>query len=123
MRHVRKVFELLHAHHLFLKQSKCSFGEQRVAYLGHIITSRRISADEQKIQAVRDWPEPKSTKSLHGFLGIVGYYCKFIKDYGLMAAPLTSLLKKNFLQLECRGSGINSTIKGDPISSSDPAAT
>jgi hypothetical protein len=51
--------------------------------------------DPKKIEAMQDWPHPKTLKSLHGFLGLTRYYCKFIKNYGKIAAPLTALLKKN----------------------------
>ena len=95
LHHIRVVFELLRLHRLFLKKSKCSFGSDRVAYLGHIIHGSGVEVDQSKIQSVIDWPTPQSTKALRGFLGLAGYYRKFIKDFGQIAAPLTSLLKKN----------------------------
>jgi len=91
---IRAVLEALQKHALFLKQSKCSFGEQSVTYLGHVISAQGVAMDENKVKAVLTWPIPKSVRALRGILGLAGYYRCFIKDYGLIAAPLTRLLKK-----------------------------
>uniref|UniRef100_A0A0A9D2Y9 Reverse transcriptase domain-containing protein n=1 Tax=Arundo donax TaxID=35708 RepID=A0A0A9D2Y9_ARUDO len=93
--HVRTVLETLRHHHLKLKRSKCSFGEPSVSYLGHIVTAEGVAMDCQKVQAVSDWPVPKNVRAVRGFLGLAGYYRRFIKDYGILAAPLTRLLKKD----------------------------
>jgi len=65
-----------------------------VAYLGHVISERGVSVDEQKVEAVLSWPIPSSARAVCGFLGLAGYYRRFIRDYGAIAAPLTALLKK-----------------------------
>ncbi|XP_068657859.1 uncharacterized mitochondrial protein AtMg00860-like [Aristolochia californica] len=66
-----------------------------MAYLGHIISVVGVKVDQSKIQAVIDWPPPTSITALRGFLGLVGYYRKFIRSYGQIGAPLNNLLKKN----------------------------
>ncbi|KAI4294825.1 hypothetical protein MLD38_040853 [Melastoma candidum] len=98
--HVRTVLELLQHHTLYAKMSKCVFGTKEVEYLGHVISEKGVQTDPNKIQAMVSWPEPKSVKELRGFLGLTGYYRKFIKDYGLISKPLTNLLKKNSFQWE-----------------------
>jgi hypothetical protein len=92
---VDQVLHLLSQHQLFLKQSKCDFGTSEVEYLGHLVGKDGVRVDPKMIEAMKDWPNAKNLKRLHGFLGLTGYYHKFVKNYGKIAAPLTSLLKKN----------------------------
>jgi hypothetical protein len=94
--HVDRVLHLLSQHQLFLKQSKCAFGASEVEYLGHLVGKDGIRVDTKKIETMQDWPHAKTLKSLRGFLGLTGYYRKFVKNYGKIAAPLTALLKKNY---------------------------
>jgi hypothetical protein len=94
LRHVRTVFRTLQDHQLRLKQSKCAFGQPSVAYLGRVISAEGVAMDKQKVQAVLDWPIPRSARAVRGFLGLAGYYRRFIKDFGTIAAPLTALLRK-----------------------------
>jgi hypothetical protein len=63
--------------------------------LGHLVGKDGIRVDPKKIEAMQDWPHPKTLKSLRGFLGLIGYYHKFVNNYGKIAKPLTPLLKKN----------------------------
>lgn len=93
LQHVRAVFDVLRANQLAIKRSKCSFGESSVAYLGHVIAANGVAMDRSKVTAVVAWPRPRTVKALRGFLGLTGYYCKFVQGYGAVAAPLTSLLK------------------------------
>jgi hypothetical protein len=93
--HVDRVLHLLSQQQLFLKQSKCDFGASELEYLGHLVGKDGARVDPKNIEAMQDWPHPKTLKSLHGFLGLIGYYRKFVKNYGKIATPLTALLKKN----------------------------
>jgi hypothetical protein len=91
---VGAVFATLREHGLALKRSKCSFDERSVAHLGHIVIGDSAAMDQSKVAAVQAWPQPKSIKALRGFLSLTKYYRKFIHNYGFIAAPLTTLLKK-----------------------------
>ena len=71
------------------------FAASEMKYLGHVISGQGVQTDPKKIETMKDWPIPKNLKALKGFLGLTSYYRKFIKGYGQIAAPLTTLLKKN----------------------------
>ncbi|KAL5578539.1 hypothetical protein UlMin_020238 [Ulmus minor] len=94
LEHVKQAFEILRHHTLFLKLKKCAFGQQELEYLGHIVTAHGVKVDQNKIQAMLDWPRPTNVSELHGFLGLTGYYRKFVLNYGILACLLTTLLKK-----------------------------
>jgi hypothetical protein len=93
--HVDRILHILSQHQLFLKQSKCGFGTSEVEYLGHLVGKDDVGVDSKKLEAMQDWTHPKNLKSLHGFLGLTGYYRKFVKNYGKIATPINALLKKN----------------------------
>ncbi|WOG95792.1 hypothetical protein DCAR_0415120 [Daucus carota subsp. sativus] len=96
--HLKTVLELLRKHALFVKRSKCEIAKASVEYLGHVITTEGVKADTEKIRAMVDWPVPKNIKALRGFLGLTGYYRRFVAHYGLISKPLTQLLKKGAFQ-------------------------
>ncbi|KAD6453982.1 hypothetical protein E3N88_08688 [Mikania micrantha] len=93
--HVQIVLQTMLAHKLVAKRSKCSFGQTRIAYLGHFISGNGVSVDPAKIDSIQQWPTPATVKDIRSFLGLAGYYRRFIKNYATIASPLTDLLKKD----------------------------
>lgn len=93
--HVWAVLGKLAEHQLFANSKKCEFGKPKVAYLGHVISSQGVAMDDEKIKAVLNWACPSTLRELRGFLGLTGYYRKFVAHYAQIAGPLTSQLKKD----------------------------
>ncbi|CAJ0950214.1 unnamed protein product [Ranitomeya imitator] len=94
LKQVRTVFQVLRANSLFVKGSKCLFGVQKVSFLGFIFSPSTIEMDPVKVQAIHDWTQPTSLKSLQKFLGFANFYRRFICNFSSIAKPLTDLTKK-----------------------------
>ena len=82
VQHVDTVLKLLEEKQLYAKISKCFFGVQEVEYLGHIVSHEGVKVDPNKIKSIKEWKVPKTIRQLRGFLGLTGYYRKFVKNYG-----------------------------------------
>lgn len=95
LEHLRSVLLVLREQQLFAKKSKCYFRTAKVEYLGHVLSEDTVSMDHSKLQCISAWPIPQSVKELRSFIGLSGYYRRFIRGYGVLARPLTQLLKKN----------------------------
>ncbi|GJW25283.1 ty3-gypsy retrotransposon protein [Tanacetum coccineum] len=93
--HLRHVFDTLAQHRYYAKRSKCTFGVTEVHYLGHVISQSGVATDCEKIKAIQDWPKPSTVTGLRGFLGLTGYYRRFVSNYAHIASPLTDLLQKS----------------------------
>ncbi len=93
-RHVRQVLLRLREHGLTAKPSKCQFGMHQCVYLGHVVGGGQVRPEVGKLLAVENFPVPSTKKHVRSFLGLTGYYRRFIPDYATVAAPLTDLTRK-----------------------------
>ncbi|WVZ93502.1 hypothetical protein U9M48_039474 [Paspalum notatum var. saurae] len=95
LEHLRAVFDALRAARLFGNIEKCIFCTQRVAFLGYVVTPQGIEVDSSKIDAIREWPTPTTITQIQSFLGLAGFYRRFIPNFSSIAAPLHELTKKD----------------------------
>ncbi|KAK1662686.1 hypothetical protein QYE76_050845 [Lolium multiflorum] len=93
--HLRIVLQTLREHQLYAKFSKCEFWLDQVEFLGHVISKDGIAVNPSKVASVLDWEAPKNVKEIRGFLGMAGYYRRFIEGFSKIAGPMTKLLRKN----------------------------
>lgn len=91
--HILQVLDRLEQFQLFAKQSKCSFYQERVEFLGFIIGRDGISMDPERVKAIEEWPPPESIRDIQVFLGFANFYRRFIDGYSRITAPITALLK------------------------------
>lgn len=99
--HLAHVLTILQKEQWFVKMTKCKFAQNSISYLGHIVSASGVATDPHKVDAVVNWPVPMNVKELCNFLGLAGYYRRFVKHFALIAKPLTELLKKG-----CFSSGL-----------------
>ncbi len=89
---LRKVFERLRRHKLYVKRSKCEFNRAELPFLGHVVGAEGVKVDPSKAAAVREFPRPATITQLRSFMGLANYFRKFVKGFSHMAAPLTSAM-------------------------------
>ncbi|GJS76066.1 putative reverse transcriptase domain-containing protein [Tanacetum coccineum] len=93
--HLKLILELLKKEELYAKFSKCEFWIPKVQFLGHVIDSKGIHVDPAKIESIKDWASPKSPTEIRQFLGLAGYYRRFIEGFSKIAKPMTKLTQKS----------------------------
>ncbi|XP_070017806.1 uncharacterized mitochondrial protein AtMg00860-like [Nicotiana sylvestris] len=89
--YLRAVLQNLPQHQLYAKFSKCGFWLEFVTFLGHVVSREGIKVDPQNISVVKNWPRPITRTEIRNFLGLVGYYRKFMAGFSTLASPLTKL--------------------------------
>lgn len=94
LQHLSLVLQALKENELVIRLKKCAFGLTEVSYLGHIISQDGVSTDPKKVEKIRSWPTPTDVTELRKFLGMTGYYRRFIQGYGIICRPLHDMLKK-----------------------------
>jgi hypothetical protein len=92
--HLHVVFNALCDAHLFGNLEKCTFCTDRVSFLGYVVTPQGIEVDHAKVEVIHGWPIPKNLSQVRNFLGLAGFYRRFVKDFSTIAAPLNELTKK-----------------------------
>ncbi|GJX31964.1 putative reverse transcriptase domain-containing protein [Tanacetum coccineum] len=92
--HLKQILELLKKEELYAKFSKCEFWIPKVQFLGHVIDNEGIHVDPAKIESIKDWTSPKSPTEIRQFLGLAGYYRRFIEGFSKIAKPMTKLTQK-----------------------------
>ncbi len=95
LRNLQQVFDALRRHGLRIKAKKCFLVMREVKFLGHRVSKEGVHPTQEKVQAINSWPMPTSVKEVQKFLGVTGWYRKFIKNFSGKARPLTKLLEKN----------------------------
>ncbi|XP_074299522.1 putative mitochondrial protein AtMg00860 [Silene latifolia] len=92
--HLREILDILRKQKWYAKFSKCEFWLKKVSFLGHIISKEGVMVDPSKVEAVLEWKSPTNVTEIRSFLGLAGYYRKFVKDFSKLARPMIQLLKK-----------------------------
>ena len=93
--HLRLVLQKLREHKLYAKRSKCEFWLEEVPFLGHVVSNGGIAVDPSKVKDVLNWKPPTDVSEIRSFLGLAGYYRRFIEGFSRLAKPMTALLEKN----------------------------
>jgi hypothetical protein len=92
--HLHIILQRLHDRHLYAELSICELWLREIKFLGHTVSQDGISVDPEKVQEVMDWKPPTIVRQIRSFLGLAGYYRRFIRDFSKIAKPMTELLKK-----------------------------
>ena len=93
--HLRTVLQTLRKEKLYANMDKFLFNVDKLVFLGFVVSSKGVHVDESKINAIKTWPQPTNFQQVQSFLGLAGFYHRFVKDFSTIAFPLHALIKKN----------------------------
>jgi hypothetical protein len=93
--HLKYVLEILRKERLFANLKKCTFCTDNLVFLGFVVSKRGIEVDEEKVNAIQEWPTPTTISQVRSFHGLANFYRWFVRDFSSLAAPLTKVIKKN----------------------------
>jgi hypothetical protein len=95
LKHLEEIFKTMRQNQIYARREKCFFMQKKIPFLGHYVSEAGIETDPKKVETIKNWPQIDSVKKLRAFLGLAGYYHKFIKGYAQIALPLSNLLKSD----------------------------
>ena len=95
VKHLREVLQILRDERLYANMEKCTFGVDKLVFLGFVVSSKGVHVDETKIDAIKNWPQPTNLLQVRSFLGLARFYRRFVKNFSTIASPLHALSKKN----------------------------
>ena len=95
IKHVKEILTCLRKNNLFAKLEKCEFHKSSVEFLGYIVSSKGLKMDNNKINAIKDWPIPQNIKDIQTFIGFANFYRRFINKFSFIVTPITNLLKND----------------------------
>jgi hypothetical protein len=95
--HLKSVWEILRKEKLFANLKKIAFFMDKLVFLGFVVSKRGIEVDEEKVNAIQEWPTPTTISQVRSFHGLASFYRRFVRDFSSLAAPLTEVIKKNVM--------------------------